>query len=255
MPWTKKYLPKNSSEIQAQKKQVDAIKTFITQFRFAKKKALLLYGPPGCGKTSSVHAIAKELDKELIEVNASDTRTADTIEQTIGQASKNASFFHKGKVILVDEVDGISGMQDRGGIPAIAKIIENTKFPIILTANDPYDKKFTPLRKVCEMIEFDTLSYVSIHVFLKKICDAEAISCDDNDLKSLARRAGGDLRGAITDLQTISTGTKKIVRESFEELGERQQAESIMNALMKILKSTEPLLAKNAFAFVDEDLD
>lgn len=255
VPWTKKYEPRHSSEVQGQNKAVENIIYFIKNYKTQKNKALLLYGPTGCGKTSTVHAVANELNLELIEVNASDTRNSESVESTIGNASKQMSLFMKQKIILIDEIDGVAGREDRGGLSTIIKIIKESSFPIILTANDPFDSKFSGLRKECEMVEFRTLAYTSIHSYLKKICEKESIEADTEDLKALARRLGGDLRGAITDLQTLTGKTKNLDKESLDELSGRHQTESILKALMVIFKTTNPDIAITALDNVDEDLN
>lgn len=254
IPWTKKYAPKKSFEVQGQNKAVEEVKTFIQNYKDQKKKALLIYGPTGCGKTSSVHAIANELDLELIEINASDTRNTNSVEKTIGNASKQMSLFMKPKVILIDEIDGVAGREDRGGLSSMIKIIKQSSFPIILTANNPFDSKFSSLRKECETVEFKRLAYTSVCSYLKKICEKEGIDADTDDLKSLSRRLGGDLRGAITDLQTLTNKTRKLHKESLDELSGRHQTESMLKALMKILKTTNPDIAIGALDNVDEDL-
>ncbi len=124
IPFVKKYEPKHSSEVVGQDGPVANLKSFILDFKNQKNKAIVLYGPPGCGKTSSVYAVANELDLELIEVNASDFRNKDMINATIGNASQQMSLFMKNKIILVDEIDGLSGQKDRGGIVEIVRIID-----------------------------------------------------------------------------------------------------------------------------------
>ena len=188
IPWIKKYEPKKSSEIIGQDEAIAYLKDFIANTKKRKKKAVILYGPSGNGKTSSVYALAKELDLELIEVNASDFRNKDKIDSSIGEASKQMSLFGRQKLILVDEIDGLSGHEDRGGIQAINKVIEGSRFPMILTCNEPYDEKLSSLRKNCEMLEFKTLDHDLICEFLKDICKKEKISYDESALKSLARR-------------------------------------------------------------------
>lgn len=250
MLWTEKYKPKNLKEIQGHNKAISEIKESITG---KKKGAILVYGQPGNGKTSCIHALAKELDYEILEVNASDTRNKDGIEKIVGIASKQASLFKKGKIILIDEVDGISGHEDRGGVQAIIKVIEETKTPIIITSNDPYSEKLAQLRRKCKTIEFGTLSYITISNILKKICEKENIQYKEETLKDLARRSGGDARGAINDLQILTSKEKKI--EEIEELGEREQKESITNALRIIFKSKK---AENVIGILEKaemDLD
>jgi replication factor C large subunit len=236
--------------------QADAAKLakFVQDFSKQKKKAMLLYGPSGTGKSCAALALANELNWELIEVNASDTRNEAQINERLGNALKQRSLFYSGKVILVDEIDGLSGTNDRGGVPAIVELITTTKFPIILTAQDPWDKKFSSLRSKCVMIEFPSLSADAITAVLQDICAKEGVTADPAALKALARRSGGDLRSAINDLQLLSQG-KNITTESLAILGERNKLEQIESALVKVFKNSDPALALGAFDNTDTDVD
>ena len=252
--WVEKYAPKKISQIIGQDSCIEKLRENIKNFK-AKRKAAIIYGPSGCGKTIAVHALANELNLELIEVNASDTRNKEQIEQIVGNASKQRSLFFSSKIILLDEIDGLSGSQDRGGISAIAGIIENSAFPIVCTANDPFDRKFSDLRKKSELIEFNSPKYTSIAKVLKEICKGENIKYADEDIDTLARRSGGDFRGAINDLQTLVLSTKELKKEIIDELSEREKEESILNALMIIFKTTDPNVAIGAFDYITEDMD
>ncbi len=255
IPFVKKYEPKHSNEVVGQDGPVANLKSFILDFKNQKNKAIVLYGPPGCGKTSSVYAVANELNLELIEVNASDFRNKDMINATIGNASQQMSLFMKNKIILVDEIDGLSGQKDRGGIVEIVRIIDETKFPLILTAQNPYDQKFKNVRKKTDLIQYETLDHNYIFSFLKQICEKENIKYDEKSLKGLSHRSGGDLRGALIDLEILSAGKKTINSEMLDELYGRKQTESMLQALVKIFKTTSAEIALSAFDNVEEDLD
>jgi replication factor C large subunit len=228
---------------------------FVNTFSKQKKKAMLLYGPSGTGKSCSVHALARDLNLEIIEVNASDVRNEEQINERIGNAMKQRSLFYSGKLILVDEIDGVSGKDDRGGVPALVDIISKTTFPIILTAQDPWDKKFSTLRSKAVMVEFPALSADSIVSALQDICAKEKVSADPLALKAIARRSGGDLRSAINDVQMLSEGSRKLTQESLAALGERNKLEQIETALVKVFKNSDPELALGAFDQTDTDVD
>ena len=104
MLWTHKHAP-TFEEIPHDTKELF---NYVTTYAKQKKKALLLHGPTGTGKTAAVHALARKLDLELVEINASDYRTADEINAKVGMALKQMSLFSKSKLILVDELDGIA---------------------------------------------------------------------------------------------------------------------------------------------------
>ena len=227
-PFTHKYTAKSTKDIVGQDEVTSKLKKFIVNFQNEKKNSALIYGSSGTGKTSSVYAIANELGYEVIEVNASEFRNAEQINLKVGNAMKQRSLFASGKIILVDEIDGLSGHQDRGGIQAIAKLIEESTYPIILTATNPFDNKFSTLRSKSNLIEFKQLDYLSVFKILKKICDNEKIRYDEDILKSLARRAAGDARAAMNDLQALAHEKKELTKESLEELADRNKTENIM---------------------------
>ncbi len=253
LPWTLKYEPKTFSSFGLHSEQLQQMLSFFQNFKKQKRKAMLLHGPTGCGKTVAVHALAKETNYELIEINASDFRNKELVLSIIGTASKQMSLFSAGKIILVDEVDGLSGNHDRGGISAIEEVIDGTAFPIFLTCQDATDKKVKSLLKKVHAVAFPPLNYLIVTEILKKICTAEKITFDEAALKTLARQCDGDLRAAINDLQSL--GTEKITLEHINQLGFRNKQEAIEDALIKIFKVKDAAVALRAFDNVHEDLD
>jgi replication factor C large subunit len=253
-PWIRKYSPGRISEVIGQDSAISFLKDFVNRYDKQKKKAVLIYGSSGCGKTSSVYALANELNLEIVEMNASDFRNKEQIQSIAGAASQQMSLFGRGKVILIDELDGIAGRQDFGGVAAMAELIKKSKFPIVMTINNPYNKKFSSIRSKCELLKFEDLDANSIFMILKNIADKEGIKYDSASLKRLARRNAGDARGAINDLQILTTGGK-LAEKTIDELSERNRTENMLQALVKVLKNTDPSIAISAFDNVEEDLD
>src|SRR3989344_2915527 len=194
---TDKHAPKKPSEITGQGDNLALLHAFVSTYGRQKKKAALLFGPSGTGKTSAAYAVGRQLNLEIVEVNASDFRNAEGINTILGGAMKQQSLFSRGKLILVDEIDGLAGHQDRGGVQAV----EKSAFPVILTATNPYDHKLSTLRSKSMMLEFKRIEANSLLLILKKICAQENIPCEEHALATLARRAGGDARAAINNLQ------------------------------------------------------
>ena len=254
-PLTNKHTPKTTKEILGQDEGIKRLMSFVDNFAKEKKNSAIVYGSSGIGKTCSAHAIARELGCEILEVNASDFRNAEQINQKVGNAVKQRSLFSKGKVILVDEIDGLSGRDDRGGIQAIIKLIEDSAYPIILTATNPFDSKFSSLRSKSMLIEFNRLDYMSIFKILKKVCDIEKIKYEESSLKALSRRAGGDARAALNDLQSLAYDGSGLPKLEIEDAADRNRTDSIMLALNKIFKTTDLKIAISAFDSVEEDLE
>lgn len=254
IPWSRKYQPGSIREIAGQSEAVEALIKFARDFdpRRSKKKAALLYGPVGCGKTSSAYAVARELKLEVLETNASDFRNATGINSVAGNASRQMSLFSRGKIILIDELDGLSGHQDRGGVGAVEAVIENSAFPVVLTANDPFDKKFSSLRKLSVMVEYKQLTPEHVKEALAKVAAAEGIKIEGDALSVLANRSGGDIRGAINDLQLLCSGATQLNKEAVDELSERNRVEEMESALVRVFKTTDPNTAVAAFENVEE---
>ncbi|RDD52228.1 replication factor C large subunit [Nanoarchaeota archaeon NZ13-N] len=253
MLWVRKYAPKNSYEIINQSDAIKKIKDFIINYRKYEKKALLLWGPPGVGKTCSVYAIAREFGYEVVELNASDVRAARNIHEKLDEAIKGKPFFHKGRIIFIDEVDGLAGKYDRGGASAIVNIIKESIWPVILAANDPWDPNLRKIREVCELVKFKELSNTEIFKALKKIASAEKLEVDDKVLWNLAERSQGDLRSAINDLQTLSGLKRRILIQDLAILGYREREIEIFKALGAMFKASTLSAAKNVFNNVDMD--
>jgi len=172
-PFIKKYEPQKLSGIIGQADSIKQLTAYIRDYKSMKKKGALIFGPSGVGKTISVYAIANHLNLEIIEVNASDFRNKDKINMVIGNALKQGSLFGKSKLILIDEVDGISGTKDRGAIQEVIALMKKSSYPIILTAQNPFENKFSTLRNNTQMIGFKELDYKDVFIILKEICIKE----------------------------------------------------------------------------------
>ena len=252
--WIRKYSPKKLSEVIGQNEQIDVLKLFVRNHKKG-SKPIFLYGGTGNGKTTSVYALAEELGLELVELNASDNRKSSSVTELLSGVINQVSLFGTSKIVLIDEVDGVSGIKDRGAIPSILKIVPDSRYPVVLVAHDAYSEKLKALKKVSQLIEFKPLDHEDIYFLLKKICYAEKVSYDDEALKKLARISGGDARAAVNDLQTLSAGKTKITSELIDSVGERKTTKKIEDALSRVFKTTNPEVALGAFDDVDEDLD
>jgi len=212
---------------------------------------LILHGPAGTGKTSLVLAAAKENDLEVLELNSSDSRDEASITSFLNSALGQQSLFFTPKIVLIDEIDNISGKQDRGCIGAIVKAVEKSRFPVILTANDPFDSKFKPLQKISLMIEYPKPDYKLIAQHLQHITHKEKLSAEERALQALARRADGDIRSALLDLQTLPNLTLNAV----STLSDRKRTQSILQALTLIFKSSRVENALPALDDVDAEMN
>lgn len=240
-----KYKPKSIEGIIGQDSAINELKKCIKS-----KKSVILLGKSGTGKTSSVYAIAHDLDYEIVESNSSDIRNKDGIINFLGTASSQQSLFYNGKLILIDEIEGIAGNADRGGLNAVVDIIKKSSFPVILTCNDKQSKNFSSLKKLCKIISFEPLVYNILFELLKDISKKECLNIKEDLLKSLAIKSNGDARAALIDLEFFRY--KDFSDTNFLS---RDMSHDINNALKVIFKSKNPRDISNVFDSLQEDLD
>jgi replication factor C large subunit len=231
MTWVEKYRPVSLGEIKGQEEAIAKVLNFIKDFG-KKKKAIVLHGPPGTGKTTIAHAIAKEKNLEIFELNASDLRNKTNLQEILRPAIEQQSLIKKSKIILVDEVDGIAGKTDFGGVTELLSIIGSTNYPMIITANDIWKKNLSELRKKTELVELKGITKRDIIHVLLKILEKENIFLSMEILETIAINSKGDLRAAINDLQTVSR-TKE---PSLFVMDERDKDIGVFNVLKKIFK-------------------
>ncbi len=266
--WVEKYRPKRVAEVVGNERAKAAFVDWLRGTHWRKKGALL-YGPPGVGKTTLVHAAASEYKLQIIEMNASDTRTEKSIDRI---ASPAVSFMAldrfstntEGSLLFLDEVDGIFGREDRGGIGAIVKIfrkeskkrgnrkeIQGPQIPVVLAANDPDHRKLRPLRKVCQFIEFRVVDANLITALLKNICLKEQISVESGALERITQNCRGDVRSAIADLQALCGGSRVLRLEDTGRLSARNRTLLINETLKGIFSSKSP---KETKTFLDNTI-
>jgi replication factor C large subunit len=250
--WAEKYRPQSLKEIVGNKKAVQDLRTWAEEWLsgIPEKRAVILHGSAGIGKTSSAHALGRDLGWEVIELNASDQRTAGVIEKVAGSAASMNTFFGGKRLIILDEADNIHGSADRGGMRAISGIIKNTLQPIVLIANDVYG--LTPtIRNLCLEIKFGSVQSRSMVPALNKVCVSEGISCSSDAVQQIAENSGGDFRSAMNDLQAAAVGRKVLNTEDISTSG-RDVKENIFKAMQKIFKSTDCKKALEVTRGLDE---
>jgi len=234
MEWTEKYRPKKLTGVVGNEEAIDELKKWAEGVHKVKsKKAVILHGPPGCGKTSAAHALSFEKGWEVIELNASDKRSAGVIKSIVGPASTSNTFSKTPRLIILDEADNLHGNEDRGGTKAITDIVKRTPQPIILIANDKR-KMGQALQRNCKVIRFKRIDEKIIFRVLKRISRAEGIEVEDKALHALIENANGDLRSVINDLHAISISKFGKISEGDIATGERDIEMDIFEVLRKI---------------------
>lgn len=196
-----KYAPKSVSDIIGHKEQINQITTWLQSWSegYPVERGILVTGPPGVGKTTTVHLIAESLGYKVKEYNASDTRSVSVLRGMMALGIKRLVK----EIIVMDEVDGLS---ERGGVGEIASIIKKTSTPIICIANEK-PPKLRPIINVCLDIKFNRPVKSTIATALLKVAKAEKIEVTKVDLEGLCEKNGNDIRSILNNLEFYGEDT------------------------------------------------
>jgi len=242
-PWSNRFKPYTLKEIAGNEEAIRHLQIWLKSWERGapKRRAAFLYGPPGVGKTCTVTTLAIEQGYELMEVNASDYRTKKKLDALIGRSiHQRVTITGKRRMILFDEMEGISGRQDHGGIGAIVAIIKRTEIPVVLIATsigEKWEDKFRPLRDISLHIEYVAVPFSQSLARLKMIVGELGIHVDEDVLEMLADQARGDLRSMINDLEAIGRGQSRITMAEASSLTNRDRKDYTPDALMKMFSA------------------
>lgn len=254
IPLFEKYRPKKFSDIRGQEVAIEKLRFFLNAFEkgVGKKKAILLYGPAGTGKTSLAHALANEKAYELFELNASDLRNRQKLEEVLKPSTMQKSLFSKGKILLIDEVDGVTAT-DYGGLAELIVLIEKTKFPVVITCNNVWQNKFSLLRNKCELVGLKELPYNVVLDLLNSVLRQENKLVREEVVREIAMKSLGDLRAALNDLHSVIYFDDPYYVQ--KEMDSREKNQDIFQALKKVFQLRANSDVLNIYDNVDMEID
>ncbi len=204
MMWSEKHRPKKIEQMVGNEKaRLDALK-WLTGW-VSGSKPLLLIGPPGTGKTTLVNALARQFDYDLVEMNASDTRNKDVLQERIAPLFQNVGIFGRKIMLFLDEVDGISGREDSGGLDTLVDLMKEPTIPVVMAANEK-STKIKDLAKVCKSVEFSPVPPRLLMLFLDHVLKSEGAKLGPGDRISIVNNSGGDIRSMLNSAQSRAAG-------------------------------------------------
>ena len=168
-------------------------------------KPLLLVGPPGVGKTSFVHALSREFDIDLIELNASDTRNKNLLAQVIFPIFSNASLTGKKFLLFLDEIDGISNREDSGGLDFLLDLFKEPSIRVVMAANKS-NEAIKKISKVSKTITFSPIPPRLSMLYLDRILRLQNSSMKLEDRIAVVRNCFGDIRSLLNAAQVMKAG-------------------------------------------------
>ncbi len=247
-----KYAPTTLNSVVGNSTAINFLMNFAVRVQSGGRvKPLIIYGPTGSGKTAAAHALAYSNGFELLELNASDYRDAETFRSLLIPAGSSNTLFGGRIMILLDEIDELSVKLDSGAEKAILELMKVARNPIVFIANDYWDRKISFLRDKAEKCEFRKPNASDVKFILDNIVLKEGKAVDEKIITAITDRSNGDIRGAVNDLDMAIDGGTEIM----ECMGARDRKQEIFGVLDKIFFSGDFYTARNAVNSSDIDTE
>ncbi len=242
--WVEKHRPQKLTEMVGNEEARAQFLRWLNNWRPGRRPALLL-GPPGVGKTTLVHVAAAELGYQLIELNASDVRTKETLQRKLGPSLTSQTIFGEKLLIFLDEIDGIYGRQDYGGVEFVLELIRATRHALVMAANTEDDKRVRKLANKCQLIILGRVPSSSVETFARRVLASEQVELDPIVLHEAVARGRGDIRATINNIQAVA----ELGRDRAKEvLTSRDQVVSLREALETLFSTDSAQSAHSALS-------
>jgi replication factor C large subunit len=226
--WSEKYRPKNLLEMIGNEEAKESFVKWLGKW-IKGTKPLLLVGPPGIGKTTMAVLGAKQFGYDLISMNTSDVRSKQKIQEILNPILGNRSVLGK-PMIFIDEVDGIHGRSDFGGVEALVDILKEPTIPIILAANSDISDKMKTIKKVTTTVKLRPLPPRLMRLYLERILKQEGASIQIGSMIKMIIDSRGDIRSILNSAQALAGGFEPQLDKSYETSNIEESINLFFNA-------------------------
>ena len=228
MMWSEKYRPKNLLEMVGNEEAKESFVKWLGKW-IKGTKPLLLVGPPGIGKTTMAVLGTRQFGYDLISMNASDVRSKQKIQEVLNPVLGNTSVLGK-PMIFIDEVDGIHGRSDFGGVDALVEILKESTVPIVLAANSDTSDKMKSIKKVVTTVKLRPLPPRLMRLYVEEILKREGASIKIGNMIKMIIDSHGDIRSILNSAQALAGGFEPQLDKSYETHDVEESVNLFFNA-------------------------
>eukprot|EP00597_Dinobryon_sp_UTEXLB2267_P004206 CAMPEP_0170065174 /NCGR_PEP_ID=MMETSP0019_2-20121128/5360_1 /TAXON_ID=98059 /ORGANISM="Dinobryon sp., Strain UTEXLB2267" /LENGTH=323 /DNA_ID=CAMNT_0010271977 /DNA_START=2079 /DNA_END=3050 /DNA_ORIENTATION=- len=236
VPWVEKYRPQHLSEVVGNSEAVSRLQAIA---QMGNLPNIILAGPPGIGKTSSVICLAREMlgsdvyKNAVLELNASDARGIDVVRNKIKMFAQKKVTLPPGrhKLIILDEADSMTAAAQQALRRTMEIYSNSTRFAL---ACNNSTKIIEPIQSRCAVLRFTRLSDAEILFRIRQVCESENVPYNMSGLEAIIFIADGDMRNALNSLQSTMSGFGYVNSENVFRVCDQPQPMKVKAALDKI---------------------
>jgi replication factor C subunit 2/4 len=238
MPWVEKFRPQVLEDVVGNERTVSQLNTISAQGNMPN---LLLVGPPGCGKTTSIWCLARQMLGEtarqaVCELNASDDRGIDVVREKIKSFAQQKVNVppNMHKIIILDEADSMTASAQQALRMIMTDYTSTTRFA--LACNDS-SKIIEAIQSRCAILRFTRLSDPDVLSRLMTIIKSEEVKFEDKGLEALIFTAEGDMRNAINNLQATVSAFGLVSFDNVFQVCDQPHPDILRDVISRCLES------------------